>query len=146
MSLRQQGKCRYGDAQADIRAELLRYSDLNGYPTTHFADAVCQCDGRHFRLFMDDSEGAAVRECASCRARHSIGDSDKYLADASLKECECLCNAGTFEITAGVALYQGSEDVRWFYVGCRCPNCGLTACYGDWKNEFAGYQRLLEQV
>ena len=48
------------------------------------------------------------------------------------------------EVTAGVLLYDDSEDVRWRYLGCRCPSCGLTACYGDWKNEFEGYRELLE--
>ena len=146
MALRQQGNHSYGDAQADIRAELLRYSKLNGYLATHFGDAACKCGGCRFRLFMDDNEGAAVRECVSCRERHPIGDSDEYLADASLEECECPCGSDTFEITAGVSLYQNSDDVRWLYVGCRCPSCGLTACYGDWKNEFTGYQKLLQQI
>lgn len=31
------------------------------------------------------------------------------------------------------------DDVRWLYLGCRCVTCGLTACYGDWKNEYPGY-------
>jgi hypothetical protein len=146
MALRQQGKNSYGDAQADVRTELLRYSELNGYLATHFADAVCKCGGFRFRLFIDDNEGAAVRECVTCQERHPIGDSEEYLADAALEECECPCGLGAFEITMGVALYQDSDDVRWLYVGCRCPSCGLTACYGDWKNEFIGYQRLLERV
>ena len=51
-----------------------------------------------------------------------------------------------FEISAGVALYQDSQDVRWLYVGCRCVCCGLTACYGDWKNEYPGYETLLRAV
>jgi hypothetical protein len=97
-------------------------------------------------LFIDENEGAAVRECIGWNEKHPLGDSDEYLADASLEECECSCGAGAFEITGAVALYADSEDVRWFYVGCRCPSCGLTACYGDWKNEFTGYQRLLERV
>ena len=42
--------------------------------------------------------------------------------------------------------YDQSEDVRWLYVGCRCPACGLTGCYGDWKNEFIDYRNLLARV
>jgi hypothetical protein len=146
MSLRRKGKNRYGDVQADIRDELVRYSTLNGYPATQFADAVCKCGSHLFRLLLDDNEGAAVRECASCGDSHPIGDSTEYLADASLEECECPCGVGKFEISVGVALYPDSMDVRWFYIGCRCPTCGLTACYGDWKNEFPDYQKLLERV
>jgi hypothetical protein len=36
--------------------------------------------------------------------------------------------------------------VRWFYLGCRCVACGVLGCYGDWKNEFNGYQQLLMNV
>jgi hypothetical protein len=50
------------------------------------------------------------------------------------------------EITVGVSLYANSEDVRWLYLGCRCPQCGLTAVYGDWKCEFVAYDLLLKKV
>jgi hypothetical protein len=146
MALRQEGQFSHGDSQSDIREELSDYSSKSGYPATHFADAVCQCGGRIFRLFLDDTEGAAVRRCGSCGLEHPIGDSGEYLNDASLEECECPCGEGDLEITAGVALYEDSEDVRWLYVGCRCPACGLTACYGDWKNEYPGYQKFLTRI
>jgi hypothetical protein len=51
-----------------------------------------------------------------------------------------------FEITVAVSLYADSEGVRWLYIGCRCPACGITAVYGDWKNEFDGYRELLAMV
>ena len=66
--------------------------------------------------------------------------------EAEVEECECLCGEAGFEVTAGVALYDDSEDVRWFYVGCRCPACGLVGCYGDWSCEFPGYAELLARV
>ena len=146
MALVKRGKHWYGDVQADIQSELLRYSQRNGYPVHHFADAVCSCSGRTFRLRLDDTEGAAVRDCVSCGSEHPIGDSVEYLAEAELQECECPCGCDSFEITVGVSLYEDSEDVRWLYLGCRCPTCGLTACYGDWKNEFEGYRELLGRV
>jgi hypothetical protein len=146
MALVKRGKHWYGDIQSDIRAELSRYSQRNGYLAHHFADAVCQCGSHSFRLRLDDAEGAAVRACTDCGNEHPIGDSPEYLADAELEECECPCGGGSFEITAGVSLYEGSEDVRWLYLGCRCPACGLTACYGDWKNEFEDYCKLLDRV
>lgn len=40
MALRKRGKWRYGDSQADIRAEIIRYSKEVGYLAEHFADAV----------------------------------------------------------------------------------------------------------
>ena len=81
-----------------------------------------------------------------CMAEHPIGDSNEYLDEAELEECACPCGGKEFEITVGVSLYEESEDVRWLYLGCRCPKCGLTAVYGDWKNEFNGYRDLLARV
>ena len=146
MALRQQGQHSYGDLQSDIRDRLLTYSTKNGYPAEHFGDAVCACGSRLFRLLLDETEGAAVRICSACSARHPIGDSEEYLADAALEDCECPCGSGSFEITAGVSLYSGARDVRWIYIGARCPDCGLTACYGDWKNEFDDYEELLQRI
>jgi hypothetical protein len=146
MALKKRGKHLYGDTQDDLRAEILRYSEANAYPAQHFADALCACGGKIFRLRLDDTEGAAVRCCSACQAEHPIGDSDEYLADAELKECACPCGHEEFEVTVGVALYADSEDVKWLYLGCRCPECGLTAVYGDWKNEFVGYRELLARI
>lgn len=146
MPLKKRGKYRYGDSQADIRAEVLRYSQTNGYLAHHFADATCKCGTNVFRLTLDDDQGAAVRICVGCMVEHPIGDSDEYLEDADLEECACPCSGEEFEITVGVSLYEDSQDVRWLYLGCRCPKCGLTAVYGDWKNEFVGYQELLARV
>lgn len=50
------------------------------------------------------------------------------------------------EITVGVSLYADSETVRWLYLACRCPSCGLTTVYGAWNNELDGYRALLEKV
>lgn len=146
MALRKRGKYRYGDTQADIREELLRYSEGVTYLAHHFSDAVCQCGAKVFRLSLDDTAGVAVRGCSACGVGHPIGDSEDYIGQAELEECACPCGGESFEITAGVSLYDDSEDVRWFYLGCRCPSCGLTACYGDWKNEFIGYRELLGRI
>ncbi len=146
MALKKRGKYRYGDIQADIRSEVERYSIANVYVAHHFADAVCNCGSKLFRLELDDNEGAAVRICAACKTRHQIGDSSEFLEEAELEECACPCGNEEFEITVGVSLYEDSEDVKWLYLGCRCPKCGLTAVYGDWKNEFIGYQELLARV
>lgn len=146
MALRKRGNHWYGDSQSDISEELFRYSGLNGYVAEHFADAFCSCGARSLRLYLDDTAGVAVRVCSSCSAQHPIGDSAEYLHDADLEECECPCGHGIFEISAGVSLYEGSEDVRWLYLGCRCLGCGLVACYGDWKNEYEGYRELLRRI
>jgi hypothetical protein len=130
----------------DVRKEITRYAKKNGYPAEHFGEAVCKCGGRTFQLQLDDNAGAAVRKCAKCKKKHPIGDSAEYLDEAELDECECPCGKDLFEITAGVALYADSEDVRWIYLGCRCPACGLAAVYGDWKNEYEGFRELLAKL
>lgn len=146
MALRKKGQSWYGESQADIRDEIRRYSELDAYVAVHFADALCTCGGTTFKLLLDDTEGAAVRVCSKCDARHAIGDSAEYLEDAELEEAECPCGSDALELTMGVSLYEGSDDVRWLYLGCRCPECGLTAVYGDWKNEFEDFRKLLAQV
>jgi hypothetical protein len=87
-----------------------------------------------------------VRVCGTCGDDHAIGDSDEFLDEAELEEKECLCESPLFELTIGVALYADSNDVRWLYVGARCPACGVLGCYGDWKNEFNGADALLARV
>ena len=134
MALRKRGTYYYGDAQDDLRPRLDRYSK-NSYPAVRYADAMCRCGGRTFRLLIDEDEGVAVRSCSICGEVHPMADSADYLADATLEECGCPCGMDLFELTLGVALYPDSNDVRWLYVGARCPACGLAACYGDWKLE-----------
>lgn len=146
MTLSKRGRHSYGTSQTDIRESVAAYSKANGYAAHHFADASCACGGKVFRLLLDDTEGAAVRVCLDCDVEHPIGDSDEYLADAALEECACPCGKEQFEIAVGVSLFPDSEDVRWLYLGCRCVKCGLTAVYGDWKNEFNGYKNLLARI
>jgi len=146
MALRKRGDHWFGDSQADIRDELSRYGKVNEYVPAQFADAVCVCGSRTFRLSLDEDQGVAVRICTACCNEHPMGDSNEYLEHAELEERACVCGVEIFEITVGVSLYEGSEDVKWLYVGCRCPACGLVGCYGDWKNEFLDYRKLLDRV
>lgn len=151
MTVEKRGQFWFGDSQVDIRKELCRYSDLNGYRATLFADAVCDCDNKRFELQLDDSEGAAIRTCVDCQRVHPIGDSDDYLSDANLESCECPCGSCHFEIAVGVSLYQATDDIRWTYIrwtyiGCRCIDCHLIACFGDWKSEYIGSSEYLARV
>jgi len=139
------GKKYYGESQADIRTFLEEYS-RNNYPTEHYADAVCFCGSNRFELLLDDVVGAAVRVCSSHAHEHPIGDSADYLDPAKLGKCQCPCGCNEFEISAGVALYRESSDVKWLYIGCRCTTCGLVACYGDWKNEFEDCNSFFDKI
>jgi hypothetical protein len=146
MALHKRGKWWYGESQADIHDEILRYSKSVTYLARHYADAACKCGSNLFNLLLDSTECVAVRVCVACGTEHPIADSDEFLDSAELEECACPCGNEEFEIAVGVSLYENSETVKWLYLGCRCPKCGLTAVYGDWKNEFIGYQNLLERV
>ena len=146
MALRKRGKYWYGDSHADIRGELIRYGKLDDEVPTQFKDVHCKCGSTTFRLQMDEEQGAAIRACTSCGTAHAIGDSDEYLGEANLEPRECICGGDVFEITIGISLYEGSNDARWLYVGCRCPACGALGNYGDWTSEFPDYTKLLERA
>jgi hypothetical protein len=145
MTLQLRGAYAYGDSQEDIRTYLASYSRRN-YPAVHYADAICICGSNLFQLYVDDRVGAAVRVCQQYQHQHPIGDSAGYLSEAQLEECVCPCCADVFEITAGVSLYHESKDVKWLYLGCRCPACGLVGCYGDWKNEYIDVNEFLDRI
>ena len=145
MVVRNKNGLLYADSQADL-PDVLRDFSEQSYPATQFADAVCDCRSRTFRLAVDEREGAAVRTCTKCGDVHPIGDSSDYLEGAELESCECICDSTALEITVGVALYAESDDVCWLYIGGRCPECKLSGCYGDWKSEYAGFRDLLERV
>lgn len=132
--------------QTDVLAALAEYSAAQAYVAHHFAEAVCACGGRSFLLQVDDNQGAAVRTCVACKTSHPIGDSGDFLEGADLEECACPCGGEAFAITVGVSLYEGSDDVRWLYLGCKCSACKLAAVYADWKNEFNAYRELLARV
>jgi hypothetical protein len=134
--------------ESQLKSQIVDYSVKNAYHAEHFAIAQCAgCGCRIFTLLMNEEEGVAARICTACSEEHGIGDSDDYIDEVDeVSPIECTCGADRFEIMAGVALYADSEDVRWFYLGCECVECGLSGVYGDWKNEFIGYQALLDRV
>jgi hypothetical protein len=136
----------YGDEQADIRAELIRYSMSRGLPVEHFAEAVCTCGAGFFRLNVDHGVGVAVRICTGCGEEHLIGDNAYDRFFAKLERCVCPCGQEVFEITGGVVLWEESDHVHWIYLGCRCLACGLLACHAEWWPEPIGYQVLLALV
>lgn len=133
MTLKKIGRYWYGTSPKDIQGEVVRFSQLNTCRATQFSQSVCSCGNRSFALETDENEGVAKRTCCHCGAAHFMGDSAEYADAAQLQGHECLCGADDFELMSGVSLDAGSNDVHWYYIGCRCLNCHLVGVFADWK-------------
>ena len=150
MSITKKDEFFYGTEQGDIREVLADYAKENDYEIHQFKEVVCTCGNNTFTLDIDDNEGVAGRICTACEDEHLMLDGEDYVDDAELYQATCNCEAEALEITIGVSLYKNKKDltknVRWLYIGCRCPECHLMGCYADWKNEHEDYQQLLENA
>lgn len=135
MGLKKKGKYWYGDTRDDIQEEVVRYSIGNAYRAMKFANPTCACGSVAFRPETDEDQGAGRRICTACQKVHLIGDSADYETDAEFENHQCVCDSDQFELAVGVALYEGSNDVRWCYIGCRCTQCQLVGVFADWKCE-----------
>jgi len=136
----------FGTEDSDIRTEMVRYSKLNAYEAARFSAAVCTCGSNSFKLESDDEAGVARRTCAKCGDSKLLGDSAEYIADAKIDNHICVCDHDTFGITSGVAMYSGSRDVRWYYIGCRCRACNLIGVFADWKSESGDADAFLAET
>ena len=125
---------RYGGLP-ELVAEIIRYSNLNEYRSERFKKPTCDCGEDSFELATDDGEGVGLRCCAHCGQSHWMGDSADYADSAVLVAHQCVCGSEIFQLLVGLALYQGTEDVRWLYIGCRCTACELIGVFADWKCE-----------
>jgi len=143
MALQSRGEHRYGDDLADLHQELARYARVNEAPAEHFADAVCHCGGRAFRLRLDEAVGLASRTCVACGREQFLGDAAEDRAEAELVDCACPCGGERLEVAVAAAVHADGEDARWLYVGARCSACGLVACFGDWKCDGGPYESAL---
>jgi hypothetical protein len=135
MALKKKGKYWYGTTGDDIKTEILSYSKLNGYVAAKFSESICTCGSRLFKLESDEDAGAARRICTVCGTVHLMGDSADYADEAEFDNHECVCKAEEFHLLSGVALYDGSNDVRWYYIGCLCAQCNLVGVFAHWKCE-----------
>ncbi|MFI6231031.1 hypothetical protein ACIBCR_27410 [Micromonospora echinospora] len=141
MSVRVADRSDRDDSEA--LATYVREYRAGGYPVHHVVDVVCRhCDGRTFRVAVDDEEGCALVLCLGCEADTALADSDDHLDDAELAECACPCGAETFAVAVGYALTGGGE-VRWVSVGLRCLADGTLGVYTDWKIDYAPTAHLL---
>lgn len=146
MAPRRNGKYWYGETAEDVKAELLRYSTKNAYVTEKYRQSQCTCGGDKFKLESDEEAGAARRICIKCGIVHMMGDSSEFEEDANFDKHSCVCEGEDFELVSGVALYEGSNDVRWYYIGCHCVKCQLVGVFADWKCEAGDADAILANV
>lgn len=149
MTLKKKGEYWYGTTMEDLEAEMVDYSTQNVYVATRFRQSHCHCGSDTFKLETDDEVGAARRICAACGAVHLMGDSSEYADEADFSRHMHLCEPNgyeNFKLLSGVALYEGSNDVRWYYIGCLCTNCQLVGVFAEWKCEAGDADTFLANV
>lgn len=131
----------------DIRGFLEAYSSDGGYPIDEFTLSRCSCGSTDFQLDADDTEGCAKRMCKACSEEHYICDSEEYWEDAEPEHWTCIeCKKDTCNVGAGFALYPDSRDIKWIYIGCRCPTCGILGCFAGWKVGYGDSQHLIAKA
>jgi hypothetical protein len=146
VTLSRKGDYWYGTSAEDTRAEVTRYSKANKYLATKFQASQCKCGSIDFKLESDEEAGAARRICVACGDVHLMGDSAEYAAEADFDNHVCVCGEENFNLLSGVALYKGSNDVRWYYIGCRCTSCHLVGVFAEWKCEAGDADAFLAEV
>ena len=61
----------------DDLAEYIRELTAEGYPAERVVQSVCACGHTAFRLWADEDEGCARRQCVACGAKAFICDSEE---------------------------------------------------------------------
>jgi hypothetical protein len=153
MALQRRGEYWYGDSPEDIRALLDRHVET-GDPIKVIRDVVCECGGTVFSIHLDDEYQEAAwfcRECDSQHLFHTRRVADPYEgdpeADTECCNCPCTTRGGSyFELAVGLSLYDGSDDVDWVFVACRCVACGLTGYLASWHRIEYPYPELFAHM
>jgi hypothetical protein len=145
VTIDKKGKLWRGEDFADL-AEYIRELQAEGYPVSKVVESVCNhCNGRAFRVLVDDTEGCAQRVCGGCGAAAFIAGSAEYWKDADPEACECPCGGGEFAMAVGFAL-RDDGDVRWISIGLRCLTDNTLGVYADWKINYGPSGHLLSQA
>ncbi len=82
----------------------------------------------------------------ACGRSTLLLDSGETKDDAELEGAACPCGNETFNVAVGFAGYEGSNDVRWVYLGLRCTDDGVLGVYTDWKIDYTPSSHLYERV
>jgi len=114
-----------------LSEEIRRYAKLNGYTADRVTAQLCSCGCQHFALTSDDDEGAACIRCKDCGQEIDVESSKSYIKDPIANICNC--DEEYMKVSIGVAMYPGTTNTRWVYVGCECSTCNLVGVYVDWQ-------------
>jgi hypothetical protein len=145
MTLDKSGKLWRGEDFADL-ADYIREFQAEGYPVDQVVESVCgHCNGRAFRVLVDDTEGCAQRTCVGCGTAAFIADSAETWEEADPGECECPCGGGEFAVAVGFSLRDDGE-VRWISIGLRCLTDNTLGVCADWKISYGPSRHLLSQA
>jgi hypothetical protein len=138
------GKWWKGGSAEDLN-EYLRILSEDSYPVNEFRLALCPCGSDKFLLEVKDEEEAGKCICSACSKARFVCDSEESWKGRSRK-FKCIeCKGKEANIGIGFSLYDDLSAVRWVYVGCRCPVCGVLGCMIDWKIDYAPSLQFLEQ-
>ncbi|MEV6598673.1 hypothetical protein AB0M36_17710 [Actinoplanes sp. NPDC051346] len=144
MALDKFGELWRGDDSADL-AEYIRHFKAGGYPVTTVVESRCgECDGRAFRINIDEEE-ATQRVCLACGAVAFIGDSAEHWSEDEHDSCACPCGGEEFAAAVGFALFDDGE-VRWVSVGLRCLKDDTLGVYADTQIDYSPSRHLLGQA
>jgi len=130
-----------------LQSVLSKYSEANGYPIERFATHGCtECGERRCELEFDEEQGVASTRCQTCQQVTWIADSLEYKDEVEeWTHAHCTCGSTSFEVTVGLAFYQGdSKTARWLYIGAVCSSCKNAGVYTDWKCELEDAARYFE--
>ncbi len=129
----------------NIKGFLEAYSS-DAYQAHDFRLSKCSCGSVIFRLEASDNDGVAKRICTNCNASHFMLDSEEYWDEATPDKWKCVeCKGDKTNVGVGYSYYEDGE-VKWVYIGCRCPKCGILGCFAGWKIGYEPSRHLLDQA
>jgi hypothetical protein len=154
MTLKRRDGKWYGESASDIRELLSRHKESTGDNVDVVQEVVCDCGSRVFSILLDDEYQEAVWICQRCDAQylfHTKRVSGYYEgnSDGDIECCNCPCSirgGSYFELAVGVTLHEGSQDVDWAFIACRCVVCGLTGYLAEWHRIGYPYQELFDHM
>lgn len=140
MAVDDSGEWWIGSEPEDIQEYLAALTQSEGgYLAKTFRLIRCSCGSKRFKL--DRASDITRRTCESCGSTKFIyreaEDWQEAEADEAVESYSCVkCVSTAADLVVGFAGYDENPEidgVKWFYVGVRCPECGILSCFNDGK-------------